>query len=153
MNLPPLRLFCAALLLSACTAQEQPAASRSAQFPDYPQNLFDTFKVSCDGPDENFTKLGQDEFECRELLPPKTTAFLILNYDGFPQNLPTSIRRLSSTRNSDGYRVDADMFFLIPQKNGTSVKVPVESDILDQQITRLYRYFGGTPISAGNPKN
>lgn len=139
------RLLPAIALLVACTQQDVPVASRSAQFPQYPKALFDTFETGCDGPGETFKRIGKREFECSELLPPETTAFLILNYDGSPQELPQSVMRLTSTKNESGYRVDARLFFKVPQRTGTIVEVPVESKTLDQALGALYQRMGGSP--------
>ncbi len=141
-----IRLFPVFTLLAACATPEPEQSSRSAQFAEYPDQLFSTFEISCEGPEERFTRPERSSFECRSSLPPETTAFLILNYDGYPQDLPKGVRRMSSTRNQAGYRVDAELFFLVPQKDGATIKVPVESSVLDDELTRLYRYFGGTPL-------
>lgn len=141
--------FCilpAMALFAACSSPEPTPLSRSAQFTDYPDKLFATFEVSCDGPGARFSKAGKSIYECRSSLPPETTAFLILNYDGYPQSLPQGVRRISSTRNTAGYRVDAELYFLVPQKDGASKKVPVESPELNKELILLYRYFGGTPL-------
>ena len=102
--------------------------------------------MSCEGANEQFSRPEKTSYECRSTLPPDTSAFLILNYDGYPQHLPQGVRRMSSTRNKSGYRVDAELYFLVPQKDGATVKVPVESAKLDDELTHLYRYFGGIPI-------
>ncbi|WP_050602354.1 hypothetical protein [Ruegeria sp. 6PALISEP08] len=128
----------------ACTPQDVPIASRSAQFETYPQRLFDTFEINCSGPGESFEKTGKQTFECSEFLPPNAAAYLILNYDGDPQDLPQSVIRLTSTKTNAGYRVDAQVFFNVPQKAGTAVEVPVESKVLDQAISELYQTMGGS---------
>ncbi|WP_170774202.1 hypothetical protein [Ruegeria lacuscaerulensis] len=132
-------------LIVACTPQDVPPPSRSAQFETYPTRLFDTFEVGCDGPGEDFRRVGNRLFECTELLPPETTAFLILNYDGYPQDLPKSVMRLTSTKNSGGYRVDAELYFNVPRQNAPDIQVPVESEQLDKALTALYRAMGGAP--------
>lgn len=130
----------------SCTSQEPPPESRSAQFAEYPENLFKTFKTDCAGPGDNYVKTGSNSFECRETLSPDATAYLILSYDGYPQNLPQIVTRLSSMKNQKGYRVDAELFFLVPQKNGKTLRIPVESKELDRDFSRLYTDFGGTPV-------
>ncbi len=140
-----LRLFPVLLSIVACTPQDVPRPTRSAQFQSYPQRLFDTFEIGCDGPGEEFSRVGNRVFECSELLPPDTTAYLILNYDGYPQDLPTSVMRLTSTKNTTGYRVDADLYFSVPQRTGPSVQVPVESQTLDKALSALYQAMGGSP--------
>ncbi|MEM1004066.1 MAG: hypothetical protein AAF496_01115 [Pseudomonadota bacterium] len=132
-------------LIVACAPQDVPLASRSAQFSQYPQSLFDTFETGCAGPGETFRKVGNRSFECSEFLPPDTTAFLILNYDGSTVDLPQSVMRLTSTQNSTGYRVDARLYFKVPQKTGSTVEVPVESERLDQAIGALFQAMGGLP--------
>ncbi|WP_235216204.1 hypothetical protein [Ruegeria halocynthiae] len=107
--------------------------------------MFETFEISCDGPGERFEKVGNSAFECSEFLPPDTTAFLILNYDGYPQDLPQSVMRMTSTKNTGGYRVDAELYFNVPQKSGPAVKVPVESKTLDKALSALYQAMGGSP--------
>jgi len=144
ISIPALAIFIA--FLSGCSEQPPAPEKRSAQFANYPKELFSTFEVSCDGPGEKFTRTSSDRFECRSALPLDTTAFLILNYDGHARNLPVGVRRMSSTRSGAGYRVDAELFFLVPQKEGGEVKVPVQSQELDQELIQLYRYFGGNPI-------
>lgn len=133
-------------LIVSCTSQDVPPASRSAQFPDYPQNLFRSFKTDCAGPGDSYRKTSSNSVECREALSPEATAYLILNFDGYPQNLPQIVTRLSSSKNQAGYRVDAELFFLVPQKDGKTVRIPVESKDLDRDFSRLYADFGGTPI-------
>ncbi|AXT25958.1 hypothetical protein D1823_04820 [Ruegeria sp. AD91A] len=140
-----LRFIPAVACIVACAPQDVPIASRSAQFDTFPQRLFDTFETSCSGPGESFKKTRNQVFECSEFLPPKATAYLILNYDGHPQDLPQSVMRLTSTKTNAGYRVDARVFFHVPQKSGTAVEVPVESKVLDQAISELYQSMGGSP--------
>lgn len=132
--------------LWGCTSSPPDPTSRSAQFAEYPRQLLETFEISCDGPGEQFRKTKSTQFECLSALPPDTTAYLILNYDGSTKALPKGIRRMSTQRNPAGYRVDAELFFLVPQKDGAPVKVPIESATLDQELTTLYRYFGGMPL-------
>ncbi|MCG7518184.1 hypothetical protein [Ruegeria sp. Ofav3-42] len=139
-----LRILPVLALIVACTPHDVPPPTRSAQFENYPERLFDTFEISCDGPGERFENVGNRVFECTELLPPETTAFLILNYDGYPQDLPKSVMRLTSTKNNLGYRVDAELFFNIPQRTGPSVRVPVESETLDKALGALYQAMGGS---------
>ena len=74
----PFRFLPALALIVACTQQDVPDASRSAQFETYPTRLFETFEASCSGPGETFQKLGDRGFACSEFLPPEATAFLIL---------------------------------------------------------------------------
>ncbi|WP_253283439.1 hypothetical protein [Ruegeria atlantica] len=137
--------FPAMACIVACAPQDVPIPSRSAQFESFPKRLFDTFETSCSGPGESFKKTGNQVFECSEFLPPKATAFLILNYDGHPQELPQSVMRLTSTKTNAGYRVDAHVFFHVPQKTGAAVEVPVESKVLNQAIGELYQTMGGSP--------
>lgn len=133
------------VLIAACSAQDLPTSSPSAQFSAFPDRLFKTFERSCDGPGETFLKIDANSFECREFLPPDTTAFLILSYDGSPEDLPQSIMRMTSTKTSGGYRVDAQLFFQVPQKSGAPVEVPVESKTLDKALGALYQAMGGSP--------
>ncbi|WP_247744091.1 hypothetical protein [Ruegeria sp. R14_0] len=140
-----LRLLPVLALIVACTPQDVPPPTRSAQFDTFPKKLFETFEISCGGPGERFEKTGNRIFECTELLPPDTTAFLILNYDGYPQDLPKSVMRLTSTKNARGYRVDADLYFNVPRRTGPAVQVPVESETLDKALGALYQAMGGSP--------
>jgi len=139
------RFLPAMALIVACTPQDVPLPTRSAQFDTYPQRLFQTFETQCEGPGEKFEKIGNRVYECTEFLPPDTTAYLILNYDGYPQDLPKSVMRMTTTKNSGGYRVDAELFFSVPQKTGQTVKVPVESKTLDKALSALYQKMGGSP--------
>ncbi|MCX8953799.1 hypothetical protein OU790_10170 [Ruegeria sp. NA] len=140
-----LRFIPALACIVACTPQETPTPSRSALFETQPQRLFEAFESSCSGPGKVFEKIGKQAFECSEYLPPKAAAYLILNYDGFPQDLPQSVMRLTSSKTGSGYRVDARSYFKVPQKTGAIVEVPLESDALDQAISSLYLAMGGTP--------
>lgn len=132
-------------VIVACTQQDVPPPTRSAQFDTYPERLFNTFETQCNGPGEQFQKSGNRIFECKELLPPETTAFLILNYEGYTQDLPQSVMRMTTTKNGSGYRVDAELFFSVPQKSGPAIKVPVQSTTLDQAIGTLFQTMGGSP--------
>ncbi|WP_171129656.1 MULTISPECIES: hypothetical protein [unclassified Ruegeria] len=136
----------AVLAIVACTPQDVPIGSRSAQFPSYPENLFSSFETDCAGPGEDFFKNGRNSAECHEVLPPEATAFLILRFGGYPQDLPKIVTRLESSKNSDGYRVDADLYFLVPQQNGDALRVPVEGTALDQTFSQIYLGFGGEPV-------
>ncbi len=133
-------------LIVSCTAQETPEGSRSAQFAGYPQSLFNSFKTDCAGPGDKYIKNAASSFECRETLSPEATAYLILNFNGYAQDLPQIVTRLSSTKNQAGYRVDADLFFLVPQKDGSTLRIPIESEELDRDFSRLYTDYGGTPV-------
>ena len=130
----------------ACTSQDLDGFSRSAAFQEFPENLFAAFEAACADPGQEFTRVEQGTFECRQLLPPETTAYLILNFDGYPQKLPKSVIQLSSTQTTQGYRVDADMFLLVPQKSGRTLKIAVKSPTLDRKLARLYRVAGGTAL-------
>ncbi|WP_246043966.1 hypothetical protein [Ruegeria sediminis] len=130
----------------ACTPQHEGISSRSAQFSEFPADLFTAFEAACNDPGEEFRRISQTSTECRQLLSPETTAYLILNFDGYPQKLPKSVMQLSSVKNQGGYQVDADMFLLIPQKSGRTLKVAIESPTLDRKLTRLYQVAGGTPV-------
>ena len=141
-----LRLLPILAITVSCAPQDVPPASSSAQFGEFPKLLFSSFETDCAGPGEDYVKAGQNSVECHELLSPQTTAFLILNYDGYTQDLPRIVTRLSSTKNNLGYRVDANLFFLIPQKNGSTVKVPVEGNALDRDLSDIYIGYGGTPV-------
>jgi len=140
-----LRLLPAFALIVACTPQDIGAVSRSAQFSDFPDDLFEAFKASCSDPSEEFSEAANGARECKHFLPPDTTAYLILSFDGYPQSLPQSVMRLTPTRNQQGYRVDADLYLAVPQIGGTTLKIPVESESLDRKLTELYRVTGGTP--------
>ncbi len=133
-------------LIVSCTSQEAPPASRSAQFDGYPQNLFNSFRTDCAGPGDKYIKTTASIFECRETLPPEATAYLILSFNGYPQNLPQIVTRLSSTKNQAGYRVDAELYFLVPQKDGSTLRIPIESKDLDRGFSKLYTDYGGTPV-------
>ncbi|WP_420587019.1 hypothetical protein [Ruegeria sp.] len=133
------------VFVAACTPQDVPQPSRSAQFDAFPKRLIDTFETQCAGPGEKFESIGNRVFQCTEFLPPETTAFLILNYDGYPQDLPKSVMRMTTTKNTAGYRVDAELYFNVPQKTGQDVKVPVESKTLDKALSALYQHMGGSP--------
>ena len=139
------RLLPLMAVIVACTQQDAPPLTRSAQFDTYPDRLFKTFEIGCNGPGEEFRRKGKNSAECTEFLPPDTTAYLILNYDGYPQDLPKSVMRLTSTKNTAGYRVDAELFFNIPRKSGPAIQVPVESEALDRAIGTLYQAMGGSP--------
>lgn len=139
------RIVPAFALIVACTPQDVPEATRSAQFESYPDRLFKTFETSCSGPGETFRRIGGQIVECSEFLPPDATAYLILTYDGSPEDLPQSVMRLTSTKNAGGYRVDASLFFKVPQKAGVAVEVPVESKTLDRALGALYQAMGGSP--------
>jgi len=141
-----LRLLPVFAFAVACAPQDVVKASRSAQFEQYPERLFNAFETGCAGPAESFSKTSSGKFECSELLPADASAFLILKYNGTPQELPKSVTQITSTKNTAGYRVDADMFFLVPQKTGPDVKVPVVSSELDENLQALYRALGGSPI-------
>ena len=132
-------------VIAACAPQDVPPPTRSAQFETFPERLFDTFEIECNGPGEEFSKSGNRIFQCAELLPPETTAYLILNYDGYPQDLPKSVMRMTSTKNTAGYRVDAELFFNIPRQNGPAAQVPVESKELDKALSALFQTMGGSP--------
>lgn len=141
-----LRFLPVLALIVACAPQDDPPGSRSAQFKDYPKQMFSSFQTDCAGPGEDYVNTGKGSFECREQLSPEATAFLILSFDGYPQDLPRIVTRLSSTKNQLGYRVDADLYFLVPQQDGRVLRIPVESEALDQDFSRLYTRYGGTPI-------
>ncbi len=144
MNL--LHLLPVAALIVSCTPQDTSPSSRSAEFPEYPQKLFSAFETDCAGPGNKYVKTDRNTVECRELLPPDMTAYLILNFDGYPQNLPQIVTYLHSSKIQAGYRVDAELFFLVPQKSGKTVKIPVQSEMVNRDFSRLYSEFGGNPI-------
>ncbi len=139
------RLLPVLVIFVACTTQEVGPISRSAQFPEFPEDLFDAFKAACTDPAEEFSQISRRSRECRQFLPPEATAYLILNFDGYPQKLPQSVMRLTATENQSGFRVDAEMYLIVPQKDGSTLKVPVESKALDRKLSDLYRVSGGTP--------
>ena len=132
-------------LIVACAPQDI-ETSRSASYPEYPESLIRAFEAACSDTGERILRPSRTSIECRQLMPPQTTAYLILTYDGTPEKLPESVMRMSVTEISGGHRVDTEFFLDIPRKDRGVTRVRIESDRLDRKVARLLRATGGTSL-------
>ncbi|MEY8842206.1 hypothetical protein AB9K41_24510, partial [Cribrihabitans sp. XS_ASV171] len=134
-----------ATLCVGCTPQYVVEPTRRAHFDAFPGLLFRSFEETCTPPDKILTRPGTGIVECNLLMSPEDTAYVILRYDGYPQDLPTLVTRLSASQVADGYLVEVDAYLTVPQKSGPAVRVGFESPSMDRLFTEMLTRAGGEP--------
>lgn len=133
------------VVLAACTTQDVGPDSDTARFSDYPTQLFEAFESACSEPSQNFVRHSPDLIECREYLPPRETAAIILSYDGTPEKLPQIVFRFRTSRDANSYLVRNDVYLDVPQKSGVSRQVAQRDRRFTRMMSELYRRTGGVP--------
>lgn len=131
--------------LAGCATQDIDVSTGKARFAAYPDALIEAFESACEGPAQSFVRTGSDVVECREYLPPTTTAAIILNFDGTPEDLPELVIRFRTQIDAPGYLVENDVFLNVPQKTGRALQVRRPDPKLDRTLDALYVRAGGTP--------
>lgn len=140
-----LRYLLPIVVLGACTTQDVVVSSGKARFAEYPVALIDALESVCGGPAQSFVRSDPDIVECREFLSPETTAALILNFDGTPEDLPEQVIRFSTQVEPTGYLVENDVFLNVPQKTGRALQVRKPDARLNRTLDALYERAGGIP--------
>lgn len=133
--------------LGACATQDVAVSSGKARFTEYPDTLFAAFKSACEGPAQSFNRPAPDLVECREYLPPQTTAAIIVNFDGTPEDLPELVIRFRAEQQEPGYLVENDVFLNVPQREGNPVQVRMPDPKLSRTLDALYVRAGGVPVA------
>ena len=135
------------MLLAACATQDPVSNSGRARFPEFPEPLYAAFRAACEGPAQSYNRPERGFAECRELLPPDTTAAVILSYDGSLEDLPELGIRFTTTETADtpGYLVQNDIFLNVPRRNAGELQVRLPDERLSRTISALYRKAGGVP--------
>jgi len=119
------RIF--ALLLvgfGMCVTQDVGVSSGQARFTEYPTGPINAFQAACVGPAQSFLiflKPSPTTFQCREFLPPDTTAAIILNFNGAPGDLPELAIRFETEDLSPGFPVTNHVFLNVPRKTGDTI--------------------------------
>lgn len=135
------------MLAAACTPQHDVVSTGRARFSDFPEPLYAAFQSACTGPAQSFDRPEKGFAECRELLPPDTTAAVILSYDGTIEDLPELVIRFKTSEPLDGigYLVENDVFLNVPRKDASALEIRLPDKRLTRTIDALYRKAGGTP--------
>ena len=131
------------LLLDACATQDVAKIQASAEFESFPKQLFSKAEDACSHPSETFVRLSREVIECRLLLPPETTAAVILTYDGAVEELPQAVIRFTARAKGDGYAVEILPYLRVPQRNGAPLRVAQPDPSLFQQMQSLLLLTGG----------
>lgn len=136
------------MFAAGCATQDavDPATGR-ARFSEFPEPLYAAFRAACEGPAQSYVRPDRNFAECRELLPPDTTAAIILSYDGMLDDLPELVIRFTTSEPLDGigYLVQNDIFLNVPRRNQQELQIRLPDERLGQTINALYRKAGGTP--------
>ncbi len=142
-----MRTCCALIfaLLGACTTQDVGVSSGKARFTEYPDALFAAFRSACGGPAQSFVQPSNDLVECREYLPPETTAAIILSFNGTPEDLPELVIRFRAEESEPGFVVQNDVFLNVPQRGGLPLQVRRPDARLNRTLDALYERAGGIP--------
>lgn len=142
-----MRLFCTLglMALSACATQDIEVSTGRARFTEYPDGLITAFESACTGPAQKFRRPEPDLVECREYLPPESTAAIILNYNGTPEDLPELVIQFRTRADKTDYVVQNDVFLNVPQKQGAPLQVRQRDRALGRTLDALYARAGGVP--------
>lgn len=140
-----LKLILLGVVLAGCATQDVVVSSGKARFADYPDSLIKEVQAVCSRPAQTFSRPDRDSMECREYLPPKPTAAIILAYDGNPQDLPQLVVRFQTRADTPGYLVQNDVFLLVPQKQGAPLRIRQTDADLSRMLNALYTRAGGVP--------
>jgi hypothetical protein len=138
-------MFLSIALLGACTAPLAQVSSGKARFSSYPDALIEALESVCTGPAQSFARPDPDTVECREYLPPDSTAAIIMSFDGTPENLPELVIRFRTQPDTPGYLVENDVFLHVPQKTGRALLVRRPDARLSRTLDALYVRAGGVP--------
>ncbi|MEX0338070.1 MAG: hypothetical protein AB3N11_03425 [Arenibacterium sp.] len=131
------------LLLTACAPQDVANYQASAEFESFPNRLFQKAEEVCSDPSESFVRVSRDVIECRLLLPPETTAAVILTYDGVVEDLPQAVVRFAARADGDGYVVDILPYLRVPQRDAAPLRVAQADPRLFRQMQSLLLLSGG----------
>ncbi len=146
---PPFALIPALLgvVTSACAPQDMGSTSGKARFAAYPAQLLAALESACNGPAQTFVRPTPDSVECREFLPPPSTAAIILTYDGTPEDLPQLVIRFQTRPDAPGYLVENQVYLNVPRKRGAPLHVRQDDHPrLNRALNALYRRTGGVPV-------
>lgn len=135
------------MLAAGCATQDTVSTTGRARFPSFPEPLYAAFRAACEGPAQYYNRPDPNFAECRELLPPDTTAAIILSYDGTLEDLPELVIRFTTSEPLDGvgFVVQNDIFLNVPRRNADELQIRLPDERLDRTIEALYRKAGGTP--------
>ncbi|MBC6408598.1 MAG: hypothetical protein GDA40_11120 [Rhodobacteraceae bacterium] len=117
-------------------------SSGQARLTEYPTGLINAFQAACVGSAKSFLKPSPTTFECREFLPPETTAAIILNFNGTSEDLPELVIRFETEDLSLGFLVTNDVFLNVPQKTGDTIQVRMQDSDLQRTFDALYTRAG-----------
>ncbi|MEX0281511.1 MAG: hypothetical protein AB3N13_10040 [Arenibacterium sp.] len=131
------------LFFSACAPQDVVAIQASAEFESFPTRLFRKAEQACSKPSETFVRLSKEVVECRLLLPPETTAAVILAYDGVVEELPQAVVRFAARTNDTGYVVDILPYLRVPRRGDLPLRIAASDPALLQQMQTLLVLSGG----------
>ncbi len=131
--------------IGACATQDVVGGSGRARFSDYPDSLVAALESACGEPAQTFARPAPDTVECREYLPPKETAAIILTYDGTPEDLPQLVIRFQTSRDGTGFLVQNRVFLNVPRLHGAPLQVPQSAPALNRALDVLYLRAGGMP--------
>jgi hypothetical protein len=133
------------VVLGACATQDAVAFSGKARFSSYPDALFDALEQACGTPAQSFTRPTKDSVECREFLPPESTAAIILQFDGTTTDLPQLVIRFQAQRENQDYLVENQFFLHVPQKSGPPLRMQPSDSRYSRKLNALYKHAGGMP--------
>ncbi|PIE12520.1 MAG: hypothetical protein CSA70_09375 [Rhodobacterales bacterium] len=150
----------ACLVLVACQITTSPGIKgmptlpvTSASFAQSPDILFETAKLVCDAPNEQFVQLTQDIVQCRMVMPPKSTANAILQYDGTIHDLPRIVISFQRMKLKERYVVSTCTFLMVPKKTGGIARVAYRDRVLEQRMEQVLAKAGGARLRTPEPQS
>ena len=133
--------------VAGCATQDVAQTSHAARFEGAPETFRAAFSRTCSAPSETLVRPARNTQECRILLPPNTTAGLIVHYDGIIEKLPYLVIRQSLTPiDARSVRVDIEHFVIVPHKSGPATKVLFTDPKATARIHDMIRRAGGEPL-------
>lgn len=139
--------------LSGCETPPGPVAisdkapqAISAFYSDTPALLFASARNACTGPNEEYIRPAKGVAQCRLLLDPQSTAALILAFDGMIEDLPRLVISLSTAKAPNGHVVSGCAFVMVPQRDGTPLRVAQHDRKIETTLRELLAAVGGQPV-------
>jgi hypothetical protein len=133
------------LFAAACAPQDVAQTGASARFSAFPETLFQRAESACNQPNETFLRYSREKIECRLLLPPATTAAVILTYDGTLEDLPQAVIRFEARAEASGYIVEIMPYLRVPRRGAAPLHVLSRDQVLVRQMRTLMVQAGGVP--------
>lgn len=133
--------------MTGCATQDVAQTSHAARFDGPPETFRAAFAANCAAPSETLLRLSRETQECRILLPPDLTAWLIVSYDGTFEDLPyLALRQTLTPLAGSAMRLELSHYVIVPRRTGPAAKLLFPDRRVTARIHEAIRKIGGEPL-------